>query len=208
MMPDTSQTGPPAPESAPERMSPALLSTQDLLTRARAGDAPALNQLCARYLERLSRWAHGRLPAAARSLLDTNDLVQEAIVRTVQRLDRLELPNEGALQAYFRQAILNRLRDQVRAARIRSNVPEAAAALPAGGRSALESLIDNETIDRYEVALARLSAEEQLGVHLRLELDYGYARIAEVLAKPSPDAARMVVNRAISRLSQEMRREP
>jgi RNA polymerase sigma-70 factor (ECF subfamily) len=39
-----------------------------LLERAREGDADALNALIARYLPRLQRWAHGRLPAWARDL--------------------------------------------------------------------------------------------------------------------------------------------
>ena len=41
-----------------------------LVVRARAGDLHARDALCARYLPRLQRWAHGRLPAGARSALD------------------------------------------------------------------------------------------------------------------------------------------
>lgn len=204
-MSDSRPDAGPPPGPAVAAASHATLTTLDLLVRARAGHAPALDELCARYMARLSRWAHGRLPRHSRSLLETADLVQEAIVRTVQRLDRLELEHDGSLQAYFRQAIMNRIRDQVRAGRGREHAPEAAAALPAPGPSPLESVLNRETLEQYEAALARLTEEEQLGIHLRLELDYSYAQIAEALAKPSPDAARMTVNRAIGRLAREMR---
>lgn len=195
-------SGPPPPTGA---TSPAALSTLDLFVRARAGDAPALEALCARYLGRLSRWAHGRLPLTARSLLETADLVQDALARTVERLDRLELAHEGSLQAYFRQAVMNRIRDQVRAARLRDNHPGAAEVLPSREPSPLEAAIGRDTLEEYEAALARLSEEEQLGIHLRLELDYSFAQIAEAMGKATPDAARMSVNRAIGRLCREMR---
>ena len=55
-----------------------------LLQQAQAGDQDALNRLVARYLPRLKRWAAGRLPVWARDLSDTQDLVQETLVRAFQ----------------------------------------------------------------------------------------------------------------------------
>ena len=46
--------------------------TLTLLQRLRAGDAAARERLVARYLPRLTRWAHGRLPTGARDLSDTH----------------------------------------------------------------------------------------------------------------------------------------
>ena len=60
-----------------------------LLLRAREGDEAARNELCARYLPRLRRWAHGRLPVWAREHLDTEDIVQDALMKSVRRLDPL-----------------------------------------------------------------------------------------------------------------------
>lgn len=54
-------------------------STLTLLTRARAGDAQALDDLFARYLPGLRKWASGRLPRWARDLIDTPDLVQDVL---------------------------------------------------------------------------------------------------------------------------------
>src|SRR5687768_12275975 len=48
-----------------------------LLLRAKGGDPQAREELFSRYLPRVRRWAHGRLPAHSRSLLNTDDLAQE-----------------------------------------------------------------------------------------------------------------------------------
>src|SRR5262245_5756240 len=83
-------------------------SSLELVSRARQGDADALERLCARYLPRLKRWAHGRLPAWARGPLETDDVVQESLVRSVAQLGDFEPRHEAAFQAYLRQAVLNR----------------------------------------------------------------------------------------------------
>src|SRR5712671_6028856 len=82
----------------------------DMLRRAQSGDAEALNQLLARYLPRLKRWATGRLPAHARGMADTQDLVQETVSRAFRKIDGIEIRGEGSLQAYLRQVLLNQIR--------------------------------------------------------------------------------------------------
>ncbi len=89
-------------------------ATADLLDRARAGDEDALNQLFERHLPLLRQWAHGRLPRWARDIADTTDLVQETILGTLKHLDRFQHRGDGALQAYLRQAVMNRLRNELR----------------------------------------------------------------------------------------------
>jgi len=46
-----------------------------------------------------------------------------------------------------------------------------------------------------------LNEEQQQAVLLRVEFGYTYAQIAEALAKPSADAARMTVARAFANLA-------
>lgn len=181
-----------------------LLATTELLRRAKAGDRQALESLVARYLPRLRTWASGRLPLRARGLLDTADLVQETLLRTIERLDRVEVRGPGGFQAYVRSAVLNRIRDQIRWAGRRpggSGVPES---LEAPGPSPLDLAIGADVVARYERALATLTEEEQQMLHLRLELDYGYEEIAAMTDRPSRDAARMAVTRALRRLAEAM----
>jgi len=95
----------------PERL---LESTRSLLERAKTGDDEAIDEICSRYLPRLSRWATGRLPARARGLVDTADLAQETLIRTLRRLDSINASHPASLPAYLRTAILNRIRDEIR----------------------------------------------------------------------------------------------
>jgi RNA polymerase sigma factor (sigma-70 family) len=180
-------------------------SSVELLVKAQSGDGEALNGLLARYLPRLKRWASGRLPSGMRTMLDTNDLVQDAVINALRNLDTLEIRNEGTLQAYLRRAVNNRIIDLYRRAGrrpTRQEMPEDAASLAA---SPLEAAIGAEAVESYERALATLSATEQEAIVLRVELGLDFDEIASQLGKPSTDAARMAVSRAIARLANEMR---
>jgi RNA polymerase sigma-70 factor (ECF subfamily) len=180
------------------------LSSMDLVTRAKAGDTDALNDLCARYLPKLHRWAHGRLPASARGALDTHDLVQETLTQVVRNLDHFEPRHEGAFQGYVRQALLNRIRDLARRGQ-RRGTPEALDSThPAADPSPLEEAIGEEALTRYESALARLRAEDRQAIVARIELGLGYPEIMTILGKPSIPATHMAVSRALVRLAQEM----
>ena len=178
-----------------------------LLARAQAGDRAALDALLARYLPRLRRWAAGRLPHSARDMADTQDLVQEALLQTFQKIDGFEVRGEGALYAYLRQAVLNRIRDELRKVKRRPLRAELDPDTRADDRSPLETAIGHEAIQRYERALATLRPEEQQAIVARIELGYTHEEIAGLLAKPSANAARMVVERAIVRLARAMREE-
>jgi len=65
-------------------------STAFLLTRAREGDAYARDRLIRRYLPVLKSWAHHRLPAYARDLFDTQDLVQITLLRSLEGIAKFE----------------------------------------------------------------------------------------------------------------------
>jgi RNA polymerase sigma-70 factor, ECF subfamily len=189
-----------------------LDTTIHLLSRARSGDAQALEQLIARHQGPLRRWASGRLPAWARQLSDTDDLVQEALVQTFRRIEAFEPRGPGALQAYLRQAVLNRLRDELRRRRRRpqtSGFDDSALEedFPADGAdSPLEQAIGRENLDRYEAALGRLKPEEREAIVGRIEMGYTYQELAEALGRPSADAARKATERALIRLAEELRR--
>jgi len=179
-------------------------STFDLVERAKTGDREALDCLIARHLPPLRRWASGRLPRWTRDLMDTDDLVQETVFRAVKRIGAFEARHEGALQAYLRQSIVNRIRDEVRRIQ-RSPIP---AALGDDERapdaSPLDLAIGAEAVDRYEAALSRLRPEEREAIVARVELDLSFQEVAQALGKPSADAARMAVSRALVRLAEEM----
>ena len=181
-----------------------LHSSLTLLERARAGDRAALESLVARHLPRLQRWASGRLPRWARDMADTQDLVQETLFQTFKRIERFEPRGEGALLAYLRQAILNRVREELRRAKRRPPRSALDSEAEDNARSPLEEAIGQEALERYERALAMLRREDRELVVARIELGYTNQEIAELFDKPSANAARMAAERAIVRLAKEM----
>jgi RNA polymerase sigma-70 factor, ECF subfamily len=193
-------------DSGPRAGAPAdtLVATTELLRRAKDGDRAALDALAARYLPRLRSWASGRLPMRARSLLDTADLVQETLLRTLERLDQVEVRGPGGFQAYVRSAVLNRIRDQIRWADRRPGPDGIPETVLDPGPSPIELAIGADLVARYERALATLTEEERQVLHLRLELDFDYEEIAGLTGRPSRDAARMAVTRALRRLAEVM----
>jgi RNA polymerase sigma factor (sigma-70 family) len=188
-------------------VNPDLESTVRLVERARAGDQLAVDLLFARYFKPLKRWASGRLPKWGRDLADTDDLVQETLIQTFKRIDALDLSRVGALQAYLRQAVMNRIRSELRRTARRPEVgalDESVEAEPA--QSPLEQAIGTEVVERYETALAALRPEEQEAIIGRVEMGYTYPELADALGKPSADAARKTAERALLRLAEEMGR--
>ncbi len=128
--------------------------------------------------------------------------------RTLRRLQAFEPQHEGALQAYLRQAVVNRIRDEVRrAARHPANEDLEDDAFVDEAASPLDEAIGREAVDRYETALQRLKPEERQAIILRVELQLPCAQVAEEMKKPSSDAARMAVARALVRLAEEMGHE-
>jgi len=192
--------------SMPEEPSPPLDSTAVLIQRVREGDKNSLEQLIQRHLTPLRRYASGRLPRWARDLADTDDLVQDTLLRTFSKVDEFEVRGVGALQAYLRQAVMNRLRDELRR---KGRVPPLVDVHEldvAGPGSPLEEAIGAEAAARYVAALARLEPEEREAIIGRVEMEYSYADLADVLGKPTADAARKAARRALLRLAEEMKR--
>ncbi len=189
--------GEPCPPEAP--------STASLLHRASSGDEKARSALCARLLPRLRRWAHGRLPRNARELLDTDDLVQVTLVRALSHLGDFEPRHEGAFMAYLRRILLNQIRDELRRLRRAPGKVELDESVVDGSPSPLDQAIGRSTFERYERALAELQPEQREAVILRIEMGYTFEEIAEALGRPSPNAARLTVVRAVVKLAKGMR---
>ena len=183
-----------------------LETTFQLIERARAGDQEALERLFSRYLKPLQRWASGRLPKWARDLADTDDLVQDTLAQTFKRIEHFEPRRVGALQAYMRQAVLNRILNELRRKGRQPPITDLEGIEVESGDSPLEEAIGREAVARYEGALQRLTAEEREAIIARVEMGSSYEELAETLGKPTPDAARKTAHRALVRLAEEMKR--
>jgi len=181
-----------------------LESSLVLIEQAQAGNRDALNRLLDRYRPRIVRWASGRLPGYARDVTDTEDLVQDALVGTFRNFKTFECRGEWALQGYLRRAVLNRVREELRRIKDRPRREELGDEVAAHQLSPLEAAMGAETFARYNLALDTLSELEREAVIARLEQGCNYQEIALLVDKPTQDAARMAVTRAIAKVAELM----
>ena len=177
-------------------------STIELVLKAQAGDRFALEALLQRCLPSLRRWAHGKLPPAARDTMDTNDLVQEVALRAVVRLDTFKPRHVGAMQAFMRKAVINKIRDEVRRVARRPIPIEVPDNIPSDDMTPEEIFIRKQTYRRYRAAVARLRAKDRELVVARIEAQWGIKQVTEYFGFATVAAARMAVRRAMHRLKE------
>ena len=178
-------------------------STLQVLERARSGDRSAARILIERALPPLRRWTRGRLPGYARAGLDTEDVVQDAIVNTLKRQPKFTHRTVEGLRAYLRTAVVNRIRDLIRGSHRRGTAVEVSDDLVGADVSPLEQAILRERLDDFLAALHRLRPVDRQVIVWRVELGYSTDEIARRLGK-SQAAAAMTVSRALARLAAEM----
>jgi len=182
-------------------------STIELVLSARRGNRLALEALLERCLPSLKRWAHGRLPVYARGNCDTSDLVQEAAIHVLRRLDKFEPRHVGAMQAYLRMSVINRIRDEIRRVGRRPESVELTVEPPSDVASPLEAVIREEAYERYRAAVDKLRARDREMVVARVEVQWSFEEIAHRFGMASVDAARMAVSRSLKRLVAQLQTE-
>jgi RNA polymerase sigma-70 factor (ECF subfamily) len=180
------------------------LRTMELVERARGGDQTAWEILVSRYRGPLTRFAQTRLSRQPHRLADTDDVVQDVTINVFKRLDRIELRFPGALLAYLRRSVSNRVADEHRRAQRQGAVVTLSDEHPDGRRSPLDATIDKDQLRAYRTALLLLNADDRLAIVMRIEQGASYEAIADRLGKPTANAARVAVARAMFKLARRM----
>ncbi len=175
-------------------------SSLTLLERARAGDQEALNVLLERYRPRLVTWARRRLRPEFRDICDTDDLVQNTLIKVIRNLQSFESQGATGLQHYLRLSIANALRDEIKKATRRPPIERVDEALWTEAPSPFEQAALAERMERYERGLAQLHPDEREAIIARFELGFTHDELAAVLGKGTSDAARKLCRRALVRL--------
>ena len=116
-------------------------------------------------------------------------------------MDGFDPRHAGAFLGYLRTILVNKLKDEIRRGRRQDSILEREAPLPAVAHSPLEDTIGADVLDRYESALQGLTPEQAEAFVMRIELGASYTEIAEAMGKTTPNAARMLVTRAIVALA-------
>jgi RNA polymerase sigma-70 factor (ECF subfamily) len=196
-----------------------LTQTVQLLRRAKLGDAQALNDLCARYGERLRTVVRLRLGIRLRSKLESCDVVQDALMKVLPRIQAAEFATSGAFFHWLTAIVENHIRDMADhyaadkrdAARERplevqqpgtASVVGPIAGLATTGTPSLAA-VRAEDLSRLETAVDALPDEQREALLL---VRYEGLTLAEAGAKMNrtPDAVRMLVARALVRLGKTL----
>jgi RNA polymerase sigma-70 factor (ECF subfamily) len=185
--------------------------TTQLFQQARNGAPGALDafyERCARKLLPIIRLRMGR---ALRSELESRDILQAVLLKSLHRLDQVQDPH--AVMAWLARVAENEIRDQAdfrqrqkRDAARRTSL-DAAADVPAPVRQALSQAIANEQMARIEAALESMPAAEREIIVLRKLEELPFPAIGARIGK-SEDACRMAFARAMASLTLRLSREP
>jgi len=191
---------------------------QDLLKRLAIGDQDALAQLFTRHRDQLGRMIALRLDHRLASRLAPSDILQEAYIDALKRVDHYlakpDMPFYGWLRLIVGQRLVDAHRQHLGAKRraasqeisIHGGIPGAtsmslAAQLVGGLTSPSQAAQRNETYSRLEEALARMDPVDREVLALRHFEELGNNEVAEILGIQKAAASKRYV-RALARLKE------
>ena len=191
------------------------LLPDDLLERARLGDAEARNRLLEMYRQRLRQMIDLRLDRRLRARIDPSDVVQEALTEACQHLDTYLEERPVPFYPWLRQFAFNRLLDlhrhhlltQKRSAKREVPPPEATEGsvvgladwLIASVSSPSSRVVRAEERDRVHTALLALAERDREILVLRYIEMLSTAETASVLGI-SEGAVKVRLFRALDRI--------
>ena len=210
----------PGPHSVALDPLPALAESLDLVRRGQQGDRAALDELVARYQDRVRRIVSIRMGGQFRGLLDSLDLTQDTWMAALRGLSGFEPRGHGSIIRWLARIAENQVldaRDRVQAARRdrRREQPgeealgsgdTAAVALPAAaGPSPSEAASQRELRATYDACVAALDPVHRDVILLR---DYSlleWPEVQEQLGRPTVPATQELYRRAQLRLGELLR---
>jgi RNA polymerase sigma-70 factor (ECF subfamily) len=186
-------------------------SSTDLLHRAKQGSEAALNLLYEQCAARLLAYIRLRLGRELRSKLESRDILQATLLKSLTHLHELKGDERESLMAWLARIAEHEIRDRadyhrrLRRDAAREVAVDDDAALAAAGRSALSRVILDERARRLEEAMETLLPAHREVILLRSFEELSFREIAKRTGR-SEDAARMLFARAMTALTMAMPR--
>ena len=190
----------------PSRPGSEQASSADLLARAKQGSDAALNLLYEHCAGRLLAFIRLRLGRELRAKLESRDILQATLLKSLAHLHELKGGQTASLMAWLAKIAEHEIRDRAdyhgrdrrdagREVAIDDDAPIAVAA-----RSALSQVILDEQARQLEEAMDTLSPAHREVILLRKFEELTFPEIAKRLGK-SEDACRMLFARAMTALT-------
>jgi RNA polymerase sigma-70 factor (ECF subfamily) len=190
--------------------------TQHLVTLAKEGDQPAIDQLCRIYGERVRRIIRLRIDRKLRPKVDSVDIVQDALVLALGGLKDFTYRDEGDFLRWLSRIAENKLHDivdrfhaekrdirrEIPFKKVETNTDD----VPAGVAGPLQTttpsvlLLRKEQLDRLERAIDALKPEYRQVILLSRIERLSQEEIGARLGK-SKGAVAMLLSRALMALT-------
>jgi RNA polymerase sigma-70 factor (ECF subfamily) len=190
--------------------------TQHLVTLAKEGDQPAIDQLCRIYGERVRRIIRLRIDRKLRPKVDSVDIVQDALVLALGGLKDFTYRDEGDFLRWLSRIAENKLHDivdrfhaekrdirrEIPFKKVETNTDD----VPAGVAGPLQTttpsvlLLRKEQLDRLERAIDALKPEYRQFILLSRIERLSQEEIGARLGK-SKGAVAMLLSRALMALT-------
>jgi len=184
-------------------------SSFELVKRACAGDEDAKNEVCRIYRPRLQAWARGRLPALVRPSMETGDVVQEVLLLAMRSFPGFDPRHQHSFPAFLRTILTNRLADLARSGQRRpvASPLDPVHEPPSGEPSPFRRAEIAEQQAQVDAALGTLSQTDQTYYFLRMELDYDYETMVDMIGEGNSNSVRVATRRAVERLAKQIARQ-
>lgn len=186
--------------------------TRRLVAKAKSGDKEAENKLYEIYSERILGIVRLSMGNELRNKMQSMDLVQDALLCSFRDLGDFTYRNEGDFLRWLSHIVKNRIRDNIRKLHrqkrdTRNEVPppwerdtSGPGVEPADTTTPSKIISKKEEQEKLEKAMLRLNPEYREVILLAEIEGLSYKQIGEKIGK-SPDAARMLLARALNALS-------
>lgn len=221
-----------APKSEPEvepKVEPFVLpegfasdETGQLVARAKAGDAAALNQLFTRYHQLMVEVARRRIGPRLRLKEDPDDLAQTTFREATRDFANYEYRGESSLVRWLGQILQNKIRDKAEyyAASKRDSGRERGMEVAVDGDKDSTQTIEppsrdlsvtmqvsrGENLAYLKDALEELTPEHRQAITLVFFEGKQLREAGEAMGGKTEDAVRMMLRRAEARLAEILRR--
>lgn len=192
-----------------------ITRTLELLARAKDGDVEALGRALARYSDRVRRIVRVRLGRPLRRLVDSGDIVQEALVVALRNWEHYDVRDEATLLNVLAKIAQRQITDQADKAAAKKRDVRREVSLNGAGSdsdapgfdlakeetSALDRQIKRERGELLTECLHELPASQRELIVLRDEMGMSWQQVADELRKPTANAARNAYALAMARLT-------
>lgn len=186
------------------------VTSTDLLRRAKDGSDAALNLLYEQCAGRLLAYIRLRLGRDLRARLESRDILQATLLKSLTHLHELKGDETRSLMAWLARIAEHEIRDRAdyhqrqRRDAGREVIFEEEPPIAAAARSALSAVILDERAQQLERAIDSMAPAHREVILLRTFEELTFPEIAARLGK-SEDACRMLFARAMTVLTLAMR---